>query len=146
MIAVLAAVAVVAGGTYAYLEYERGVSGAADMKPVATVTAGELLSAYTADAAAADQRFVGSAEQAIRVTGTIRAMEPVGSDKTNVILETGDPMAGVVCEFTNTDLPPDWRSGAEVSVQGICTGMQQGDDLLELLGSDVVLVRCSGVE
>lgn len=136
MIAVFATVAVVGGGTYAYLEYERGVSGAAEMKPVATVTAGELLSAYTTDEAAADQRFVGSADQAIQVSGTIRAMEPVGSDKTNVILETGDPMAGVVCEFTNTDLPQDWRSGVEVTVQGICTGMLM----------DVVLVRCIGVQ
>lgn len=136
MIAVFATVAVVGGGTFAYLEYERGVSGAAEMKPVAAVTAGELLSAYTTDEAAADQRFVGSAEQAIQVSGTIRAMEPVGSDKTNVILETGDPMAGVVCEFTNTDLPQDWRSGVEVTVQGICTGMLM----------DVVLVRCIGVQ
>lgn len=136
MIAVFATVAIVGGGTYAYLEYGRGVSGAAEMKPVAAVTAGELLSAYTTDEAAADQRFVGSAEQAIQVSGTIRAMEPVGSDKTNVILETGDPMAGVVCEFTNTDLPQDWRSGVEVTVQGICTGMLM----------DVVLVRCIGVQ
>lgn len=136
MIAVFATVAIVGGGTYAYLEYGRGVSGAAEMKPVAAVTAGELLSAYTTDEAAADQRFVGSAEQAIQVSGTIRAMEPVGSDKTNVILDTGDPMAGVVCEFTNADLPQDWRSGVEVTVQGICTGMLM----------DVVLVRCIGVQ
>ena len=136
LIAVLGTVAVIGGGTYAYLEYNRGTAGADAMRPVASVTATELLNAYTSDETAADQRFVGTAEQAIEVKGTIRAMEPVGSDKTNVVLETGDPMAGVVCEFSNADLPGDWRSGASVTVKGICTGLLM----------DVVLVRCAASE
>ncbi len=136
MIAVLGTVAVIGGATYAVMEYNRGTAGADAMKTVTTVTATDLLAAYAADESAADQRFVGKAEQAIEVTGIIRAMEPVGGDKTNVILETGDPMAGVVCEFSNTDLPIDWRSGTSVRVKGICTGLLM----------DVVLVRCVASE
>ncbi|MFN6117967.1 MAG: OB-fold protein [Flavobacteriales bacterium] len=143
MIAVLGTVAVIGGGTYAYMEYSRGNAGADAMRTVTSIPATDLLAAYSTDEAAADKRFVGEKEQAIEVSGTIRAIEPVGDSKTNVILETGDPMAGVVCEFANSELPIDWRSGATVKVKGICKGMQKGDGLLEMLGSDVLLTRCA---
>ena len=88
------------------------------------------------DEAAATATYVGTTEQAVQVSGTIRAMEPSGDGKVTVILETGDPLAGVTCEFAEADVPGTWRSGTEVSVKGICTGLLM----------DVVLVRCAAVE
>jgi len=135
MIIVAATVAVV-GGTFALIEYNRGPQGVSSMEPVGTVKAEELLNAFVADEALATGTYVGEQEQAVQVSGAIGAMEEVGEGKTNVILETGDPLAGIVCEFATKDIPITWRSGATVSVKGICTGI--------LL--DVVLVRCVAVE
>jgi hypothetical protein len=132
----LGAAAVLIGAGYAWKEFNRTVATADDLPVKETVTAEELLGAFAADEAAATARFVGSSEQVVQVSGTIRSMEPVGNDLTNVVLETGDSLAGVVCEFANKDMDPNWRSGASVTIKGICTGVLM----------DVVLVRCSAVE
>lgn len=126
--------AAVAGG-YAVLEYGRGVKGADDLKVAATVSAEQLLGAFNADEAAATATYVGTTEQAVQVTGTIRSMGPTGDGKVTVVLETGDALAGIACEFAEADVPDDWRAGAAVTVKGICTGLLM----------DVVLVRCSAV-
>jgi hypothetical protein len=127
-------VAAVAGG-YALMEYSRGVKGADDLQVTATLNAEQLLAEFTTDEAAATAKYVGTTEQAVQVSGTIRSMEPSGAGKVTVVLETGDPLAGVTCEFAEADVPLEWRSGAAVTVKGICTGL--------LL--DVVLVRCAPV-
>ena len=131
-LAIAAVVLLIAGAAYAYKEYNRGMAGAASLPVKESVSAPQLLDDFQTDEAAALKRYVGDVEQVVQVTGTIRNMEPVGTDKTNVILESGNDLAAVVCEFDNKDLPIDWRSGATVSVKGICTGMLM----------DVVLVRC----
>lgn len=132
MIALAAAAVLAGGGTYAYMEYSRGAARADDMPVAQKLSATELLQAFQNDEQAATKTYVGAAEQVVQVSGSIRSMEPVGTDKTNVVLETGDQLAAVVCEFDNKDLPIDWRSGAQVNVKGICTGLLM----------DVVLVRC----
>lgn len=126
----------VLAGVWGWGEFNRKSATADELPVVETVTAQELLDAFSTDEAAATTRFVGATEQVVQVSGTIRSMEPVGADKTNVVLDTGNDLAGVVCEFTNDALPAHWRSGAAVSVKGICTGMLM----------DVVLVRCAAVE
>lgn len=123
-------------GLYAWNEYDRPVLGADAMTATETTTAAELLQAFQADENAATQRYVGTSEQALQVGGTIRAIEPATDGKVNVILGTGDALAGVICEFNQADVPAGWRAGTQVEVKGICTGM--------LL--DVVLVRCAAVE
>ncbi len=135
MIAVAAAVAVV-GGIFALKEYNRGAADVADMTSVAKLPASELLAEFAADEVAATARFVGTTEQAIEVSGPIRSMEDADDGKVNVVLETDDALAGVVCEFAAADVPETWRAGSEVTVKGICTGMLM----------DVVLVRCVPVQ
>lgn len=135
MIAVAATVAVV-GAIFAWTEYNRGVAGVASMASVAKLQAPELLAEFTADEDAATAKFVGTKEQAIEVTGTIRSMENSDNGKVTVVLETDDALAGIVCEFAEADVPETWRAGATVTVKGICTGMLM----------DVVLVRCAPVQ
>lgn len=132
MIALAAAALLAGGGTYAYMEYSRGTARADEMPVAQRLSAAELLQAFQNDEQTATKTYVGATEQVVQVSGSIRSMEPVGTDKTNVVLETGDQLAAVVCEFDNKDLPIDWRSGAQVNVKGICTGLLM----------DVVLVRC----
>ncbi len=124
--------AVVIGAAFGWSEYNRGKTTADEMPIKEVVTAQALFLAFSSDEEAANARFVGTAEQVIQVSGAIRSIEPVDGGHTNVVLETGDPLAGVVCEFANEDLDPTWRTGAAVKVNGFCSGL--------LL--DVVLVRC----
>ncbi len=126
----------VGGGLYAWKEFQRKPTGADALVAKESLSAADLLKAFQTDEVAATAKYVGATEQAVDVSGTIRAMEPADGGKVNVTLETGDALAGVVCEFAEADVPKDWRSGASVNVKGICTGM--------LL--DVVLVRCAAVE
>jgi len=135
IIAVIGTAALV-GGILAWREYGRGHVDTAHREPLAKVTATELLAAFVADEPGATSRFVGTTEQVVQVSGAIRAIEPVSEGMTNIILETGDDLAGVVCEFSPGDVPPSWAPGSNVSVKGVCTGM--------LL--DVVLVRCAAAE
>jgi len=134
MIFVGLTIAAVAGG-YALMEYSRDVKGADDLHVVATLEAEQLLAEFTLDETAATAKYVGVTEQAIQVSGTIRTMEPTGDGKVTVVLETGDPLAGVTCEFAEAEVPLTWRSGSRVTVKGICTGLLM----------DVVLVRCAPV-
>lgn len=135
MIAVAATVLVV-GGAFAWRAYDRGVADAGSMPVKEKVTAADLLTAFTTDEGAATAKYVGTAEQVTQVSGTIRAIDPAGNGKMNVTLETGDALAGVVCEFNKGAAPSAWKIGDAVAVNGICTGL--------LL--DVVLVRCTAVE
>lgn len=128
--------ALLGGGYLAWHQYSRTPDSAADLPAMAQLTAAELLQAFTADEAAATTRFVGTTEQVIQVSGTIRSLDPVGAELTNVVLEADNELAAVVCEFANADLPAQWRTGTPVTLKGICTGF--------LL--DVVLVRCVPVE
>lgn len=136
LIVITAVVVLLVGAIYGYLEFNRGVAGTASLPVQEKVTAGELLADFQTDEAAANQRYVGMTEQVVQVSGTIRSMEPLGTGVTNVVLETGDDLAGIVCEFQDEEVPTDWRSGADVTIKGICTGLLM----------DVVLVRCVAVE
>ena len=52
---------------------------------------------------------------------------------TRCILETGDDMASVICEFENGSEISDIKISSIVTIKGICTGIL----------SDIVLTRCS---
>ncbi|MBK9177149.1 MAG: hypothetical protein IPM46_12615 [Flavobacteriales bacterium] len=132
-------VAIIFGGGYAWKEYNRVPTGAASMDAAFSTTAEALHADFLADEAAATAKYVGAKEQAIRVEGVIRAVEQADGGGATVILETADAMAGVLCEFASDALPKDWKSGDQVTVQGICTGM---NDLIP----DVIMVRCAAVE
>jgi hypothetical protein len=131
IIAVAATVAVV-GGFFALKEYNRTPAGADTKKVTHSVTAGQLMAEFQEDETSADLKYVGTQEQVIEVHGTIRDIDPNGDHMVNVILDTGDPLAGVVCEFNTKDLPSDWQEGDEVAVLGFCKGMLM----------DVLLQRC----
>lgn len=136
MIAVGAIVAVVAG-VFAWREYSRGHQDSAKRKAAAAITAPELLEAFRADEAAATERFVGTSEQVIEVSGVIREMGQEADGRWNVTLETNDD-PGIECEFA-TAVPSDWTAGRQVTLKGVCTGM---DDLF----GHILMQRCAAVE
>ncbi len=131
IIAIAAAVAVI-GGAIGLSEYNRAPAGAASATPVHSISAEHLLQKFQDDESAANATFVGTTEQVIEVSGSIREIGQGDGELRNVILETGDPLAGVVCEFKAADLPAEWKAGDHVKVKGFCKGMLM----------DVLLQRC----
>jgi len=119
MIAVAATVAVV-GGIFAWREYSRGHVDTSSRNAVTRVEAADLLSAFQADELAATERFVGVSEQVIEVTGTIRSMEENEPGRWIVVFETGQE-PGVECDLPH--VPGHWSPGTNVTVKGICAGM-----------------------
>lgn len=136
------AVAAVLGGAYAWKEYNRKPEGAAGMAEAHTVDAPQLLADFLADEPAATAKYVGSSAQAIKVKGVIRTIDEGDGTRMSVILDTGDPMAGIVCEFEPGSLPAGWKVGDKVFVKGICQGYT-GDGMIP---GDVLLQRCAAVE
>ena len=124
------------GASIAMSEYSRKPETALEKTEVASITATDLLAAFVADEQAANAKYVGQQEQAIRVTGTIRSVGPESGGLVNVVLETNDAMAGIVCEFAKADVPASWKPGDHVTLKGICTGYL----------IDVILNRCGAVE
>ncbi|MFN3875026.1 MAG: OB-fold protein [Flavobacteriales bacterium] len=135
----VAALALIGAVAYGVKEYMRGHADVAGMHAAHAVDARQLLADFIADDAAARAKYVGEKEQAIEVVGIIRAVEPGdGAALANVVLETGDEMAGIACEFAPGNLPPEWKAGDEVRVKGICQGYT-GEGMMP---GDVVLQRC----
>lgn len=130
MIAVVATVAAV-GGTFAWLEYHRVPAPTATLESDVRLTATQLWAAFSEDEVAAGARFNG---KVVEVTGTVKDVTTGEDGPVEVMLDTGDPVSGVVCVM-EPGVTAVYPVGRTVRVKGVCTGM--------LL--DVVLVRCTSV-
>ncbi len=129
-----AAIAALTIGVVAVYMYqkpaERSVSGEAEV----VVSARDLLAAFQADETKAMATYAKT-DQVVQVTGTVRSIDKSDPAKVNVVLETGDALAAVVCEFEPAHAP-EWVEGATVKVNGVCAGILM----------DVLLTRCAAVE
>lgn len=130
MIAVAATVAVV-GAFFAWKEYDRRPASTASLAPDITIAASELLADFQADENTANTTYN---DKVVEVSGTVKELLLHEDGPPEVILETGDMLAGVSCSFeAGAEVP--WEVGQEARIKGICTGMLM----------DVVLVRCVAV-
>ncbi len=136
----IAAAVVLAGIGYGLKEYFRGHEDVADMKADFTLDAPALLAEFVSDEAAANARYSG---KVLQVRGAITGIEAATGDApVNVLLETGDAMASITCEFKAGDLPKEWADGAVVAVKGVCSGYLGSG----LLPGNVILQRCVPAE
>jgi hypothetical protein len=92
------------------------------------VKATELFAEFQRDELEAGKRYN---DKLVEVAGTVRAINP-RADGTEVLLETGDPMGAVVCDFRTGEMP-DLAEGVPACIQGYCAGYNM----------DVLLQRCS---
>ncbi len=113
-------------GIYFYNKPRSGVSG---MKPVAIEDARLLYEEYNTNENAANAKYLG---KAIEVFGIVRSVETDDKGKMNVMIETGNEMGAVNCQFEKQDEMPVVNKGSSVLIKGFCSGL--------LL--DVVMVDC----
>lgn len=114
---------------YGWREYDRAPERAADKTAEETLAASELLKAFTTDEPAANKRFN---DKVVQVTGTVASISAPENGKVTVLLDTGDALSGIACEFDAADAPKA-SPGERITIKGICAGFNL----------DVLLQRCA---
>ena len=132
-LAILGALGVVLGGAWmAQRQYDRPPEEAAGKTPSATLEASDLLQAFMDDEATAGKAYT---DNVIAVRGVVREIGAPRGGKVAVLLETGNPLAVVACEFDQS-LINGLELGKPATVKGFCTGYNM----------DVLLQRCALAE
>ncbi len=125
-------VVALAGAFIGYRMYNAKTPTASEKAADVTVDATALFAAFTTDEMAAGKLYN---DKVLQVKGIVREVSAPGNGPVNVMLETGDAMGAVVCEFA-ADKSPSWQKGQSVSVKGFCAGYNL----------DVLLQRCAAVD
>jgi tRNA_anti-like len=131
-------VALLVGAFYAYREYNRPPVDTASATPDAELTGAELVAAFEQDEPGSTARFAG---KLIRVTEVLSDYSADETGLYTLVLGAGQSSTVVRCSmdsaFSVTATPV--TKGEKITLQGVCSGYNKD----ELLGSDVILVRCS---
>jgi hypothetical protein len=126
----LALAVVIIGGLIAYKVYNKPHKDVAAITADYTLDAEELFNAFQENESKANEMYL---DKILQVTGKVRKIEQ-SEEYTVLILESGDLMGGIRCEFAPGDLSgAEISEGEEVTLKGICSGSLM----------DVVLVRCT---
>lgn len=128
----IGAVVVAATAYFGYREWNRDLVQAEEKKADVVLSATELFSAFVSDEVAANNRFN---DKVVEVSGAVREVNGGGTSPVNVLLETGDPLGAVVCEF-EPGATLALKKDAQVTIKGFCAGYNL----------DVLLQRCAIVE
>lgn len=114
-----------------YLIYNKPFEDMNRAKADATLSASELFTAFESDEAAANEQYL---DKVVQVSGTVREASTDASGIISITLESGNELAGVICQLDNLAEHPrkEFKPGEQITIKGVCTGMLM----------DVVLVRC----
>ena len=93
-----------------------------------TVNATDLFAEFQRDEVEAGKRYN---DKLVEVVGTVRDITS-GANGIEILLETGDPMGAVVCDFRSGE-KLELSKGGQAHIQGFCAGYNM----------DVLLQRCS---
>lgn len=126
------------GAGYGYYQFSRTNPDLAEAKPDVTVTAQDLINAYSADETAATAKFAAK-DKVILVRGVLKSVERDSAGAVSLVLDGGMPLSRVSCQLAEAHIGDvQWvHSGDSVSVIGSCSGF---DNLIDLR---VVMVRCA---
>jgi hypothetical protein len=124
--------ALMVGGIYGYLQYNKGHKDAKETKADIVISPKDLLNDFETDEASANAQYL---DKLIETEGIIQSVD-TGEAGSSVILETGDEFSSVICEMDENQSVKKLKVGQNVRLKGFCTGKLM----------DVVLVRCTLVE
>ena len=116
------------GGGIAYYLYNKPHEDISTSTPDFVLFPSTLANAFDENEEEANTLYL---DKIIELKGKVREIAEDGSVK-SLILETGNPITGVLCEFQDQEMIANIKAGDAVSVRGICSGKL----------TDVVLVRC----
>lgn len=122
----------------AYREYNRKRSDTADLKPAFELKAPELIHAFETNEATANKTYL---DKVLAVDGTVKSVDKDDNGFYTVVLGMPEGLSAVRCSMDSLHNAEaaNLKPGATARVKGICTGFNAD----EMLGSDVVLNRCT---
>lgn len=129
-------VLVIFGIWYGVKEYNRTNTDLQSAKAAVTVKAGDLITAFEKDSAAANKQYV---DKVIAVNGKVKA---VNTDGNPIVISLGEEgqMSSVQCSMDSTHAN-EYKNiaiGGTTTIKGMCTGALTQD----LFGTDVQMNRC----
>jgi hypothetical protein len=133
--AILAVVAAIA--LYIYKEYNRTHRDTADLAPDYSVNATGLIKEFESDEQASNTKYW---DKVIQVEGIVKEITKDDKGFYSVILGDTTVMSSVRCSMDSihNNETALLKKGSPETLKGICTGFNKD----EMLGSDVILVRC----
>lgn len=121
---------------YAYSEFNRKLKDTSSLRPDHQLNAEQLINEFEKNDSLATVAYM---DQVVEVKGPIKeSIIDEAGYLTLVIRENGSTSIRCSMDSAHSKEASDLKSGVLVSVKGICSGFNRD----ELLGSDVVLVRC----
>lgn len=107
------------GSYLAYNMYNKGHEDLHSQKADHSIMANELFMAFANDELKANEKYL---DKLIELEGTITKLEKAVEGKTQVYLQSDDPMFGVICELDTSEDPAQLQVGQAITVKGICSG------------------------
>lgn len=126
-----------AGALYFYNEYNRKSKDTARLKADYTITAVSIIKEFETNESSARKKY---SDKIIMAKGIIKDIIKDDRGFYSVMLGDADSMSSVKCSMDSIHNAEaaGLQKGTQASVKGVCAGFNAD----ELLGSDVVLVRC----
>jgi hypothetical protein len=132
---IMVVIAVVA--LYIYKEYNRMHKDTADLDPDYSITATHLIKEFEDDEQSSNGKFWN---KVIQAEGMIKDIAKDDRGFYSVVLGDTSVMSSVRCSMdsVHNKEAATLQKGRHTTMKGICTGFNRDD----LLGSDVILIRC----
>ena len=133
----LFAVAITSIAFYLYKEYNRKNIDTAELQPDYTIAASALIKEFETDQASASKSY---SDRIILVKGFLKDILRDDHGFYSLMLGDTSSMSSVKCSMDSlhNNEAAALRKGVYATVKGVCAGFNAD----ELLGSDVILVRC----
>ncbi|MBK5272682.1 MAG: hypothetical protein JJE22_16910 [Bacteroidia bacterium] len=133
----LVLVIITGAALYIYKEYNRIHKDTADLKPDYSLADTKLIEDFENDEQSSNKKYW---DKVIQVEGIVKDIEKGERGFYSVVLGDTSAMSSVRCSIDsihNSEMT-FLQKGTHAIMKGICTGFNSD----ELLGSDVILVRC----
>lgn len=128
---------IAAAGWYIFSEYNRTRLDTSRLKPGFSVLATDLIKEFADNEQASNKKYL---DKVIEVNGTVKEISHDEKGIYNIALGDTSVLSSVRCSIDSlhNNAAAKIEKGKIISMKGICTGFNAD----ELLGSDVVLIRC----
>jgi len=136
-ITALFVVAITSTAFYLYKEYNRKNNDTAELEPDYTVAASAIIKEFETDQVSASKSY---SDKIILVTGFVKDILKDDHGFYSLLLGDTSSMSSVKCSMDSlhNNEADTLQKGRYATVKGVCAGFNAD----ELLGSDVILVRC----
>jgi hypothetical protein len=132
------AVIAIAGAIYTYKEYNRKQLDVANILPKYTIGYNALLNEFIADEKNANAKYL---DKVLEINAPVKSVDKDDKGFYTVVLGDSSSMSSIRCSMdsVHNNEAAKLIIGSTIHAKGMCTGFNAD----EMLGSDVILNRCT---